>query len=211
MEQKELNKIIAKHIKWLTNRRGGVQADLSKEDLRGVNLSGVNLSKADLSGVNLSGANLRGANLSRATLSDAILSDTNLISANLSEAILTDTNLNKANLWDANLNGTSLYFTDLREADLSGANLKGVELPAGMYQVVGIGNRNRCVTYDAINDIVICGWWTDSKENNLDSFITRIEILYNPKNGEKPNSVYYAEYMTAINFFKAMKELNEKS
>ena len=104
---------------------------------------------------------------------------------------------------------------NLREADIEGANLCvddlcGAKLPTGMYQIVGAGSYNRCTTYDTINDQVICGCWNDGAGNRLDSFVRRIESIYG-QNGEEPNSVYYAEYMSAISFFKAVKELNKKS
>lgn len=97
-----------------------------------------------------------------------------------------------------------------KRADLRGANLEEAKLPLGMYQVVGAGSCNRYTTYDAVNNQVICGCWNDKKGNHLDSFTLRVESIYEP-NGEKPNSVYYAEYMSAITFFKAMRELNKKT
>lgn len=96
---------------------------------------------------------------------------------------------------------------DLREAFLCGASLREPNLPVGVYQIVGPGSRNRCTTYNSSNDRVTCGCWDDKKGNHLDSFIARIESMYGP-NGKDPNPKYYTEYMSAISFFKAMKELN---
>lgn len=90
------------------------------------------------------------------------------------------------------------------------ADLEGAELPIGVYQIVGPGSCNRCTTYDVINDQIVCGCWDDGKGNHLDSFARRIEEIYGIK-GENPNSKYYTEYMAAISFFKAVKELNKKS
>ena len=120
-----------------------------------------------------------------------------------------------ADLRGADLEGANLCMADLRGADLEGANLcmadlEGVELPVGVYQIVGAGSYNRCTTYDIINDQVICGCWNDGKGNHLDSFIKRIEKIYGPYE-ESHNPIYYTEYMAAVNFFKAMKELNKKS
>ena len=95
-------------------------------------------------------------------------------------------------------------------AHLCMADLEGANLPVGVYQIVGAGSQNRCTSYDVINDRIVCGCWDDGKGNHLDSFIKRIEEVYGIK-GEGSNSVYYTEYMTAINFFRAMKELNKKS
>ena len=101
----------------------------------------------------------------------------------------------------ANLAGADLYGADLCETELEGANL-----PVGVYQIVGPGRCNRCTTYDVINDQIVCGCWNDGKGNHLDSFIKRIEEVYGPK-GENPDSIHYAEYMSAVAFFKAIKEL----
>ena len=138
----------------------------------------------------LEGADLRGACLERANLRGA-----NLCMANLERA-----NFRRADLEGANLEG----------ANLCRADLEGADLPIGIYQIVGSGSYNRCTTYDVINDQIVCGCWDDKKGNHLDSFIARIESIYG-SNGKKPNSVYYAEYMSAVDFFRAMKDLNKKS
>ena len=69
----------------------------------GANLSGENLSGVDLTGENLSGVDLTNANLSGANLSSA-----NLTGADLSDADLTGANLTGANLTGANLSGADL-------------------------------------------------------------------------------------------------------
>ena len=107
----------------------------------------------------------------------------------------------------AALRGANLREADLRGANLEGAYLDGAELPIGIYQIVGAGSCNRCTTYDAINDRVICGCWNDDEGNHLDSFVKRIEEIYGAE-GIEPNLEYHKEYMSAVAFFKAMKELN---
>lgn len=209
MKKEELDKIIASHDRWLC-KKDGKCADLSKKDLCGVNLSGANLSKANLDGANLGGANL----------GNAILSEANLVYANLKEADLHGVDLYGADLHGANLHGANLYGAILCKANLRGANLEGANLvradlwvaylPTGMYHVVGAGSCNRCTTYNTINDQIICGCWDDGAGNHLNSFIKRIEEVYGI-NGESPNQIYYAEYMSAISFFKAVNELNKKS
>ena len=104
------------------------------------------------------------------------------------------------------LQGEGGKCANLAGANLEGADLEGAKLPIGVYQIVGPGSCNRYTTYDVINDQIVCGCWNDGKGNHLDSFIKRIEEVYGPK-GENPDSIHYAEYMGAINFFKAMKEL----
>ncbi|MDY6148935.1 MAG: pentapeptide repeat-containing protein [Porphyromonas sp.] len=97
---------------------------------------------------------------------------------------------------------------DFREADLRGVDLQGADMPNSIYQVVGCGIVNRCTTYDAINDQVICGCWDDDNGNHLDSFKQRIEAIYG-KGGRKPNAKHYAQYQAAIAFFEAMKKAEE--
>lgn len=214
MEKEKLEKIVANHGRWLQDD-GGKCADLAGADLAWADLAGVNLRGADLTGTNLQGANLRGAVLRYVDLSVAHLCGADLEGADLEGACLLEADLEKANLHGANLCGANLRFTNLRHAnlggvDMCGAGLEGANLPVGMYQITGVGSCKRCTSYSVINDQIVCGCWDDGKGNHLDSFIDRVESIYG-SNGEKPDSVHYAEYMAAISFFKAMKELNKRT
>lgn len=209
MEQEKLNEIIASHGLWLQDKGG------KRANLEGANLRGANLCMADLERANLRMADLRGACLERAYLEGADIERAYLEGADLRGACLERTDLRGANLCKANLEGANLRMAYLEGAYLEGANLcmadlERAELPIGVYQIVGPGCCNRCTTYDSVSDQVICGCWDDKKGNHLDSFIARIESIYG-SNGKKPNSVYYAEYMSAVDFFRAMKDLNKKS
>ena len=192
MKQEKLNEIIAEHAKWLEGL-GGRRADLCEADLGHVNLCRADLCEADLGHANLYGADLRGVDLGHANLCEADLGH-----ANLYEADLRGADLCHANLYGADLRGADLCHTNLHQA-----NLEGAKLPTGIYQIVGVGSCNRCTTYDSINDRVICGCWDDEKGNHLDSFARRIEEIYGTK-GKEPNPKHYAEYMSAVAFFKAM-------
>ena len=144
-------------------------------------LSSADLSSAYLSGANLSGADLSGANLRGAYLSSADLSSADLSSANLSGA-------------------------DLSGAYLSSANLSGADLDKTYYQVVRIGSRRGTTTYCVDDDNVLCGCWNNYKGGTLEEFKTRVESVYG-REGNNPNEQYYDEYMAAITFFAAMKEM----
>ena len=177
----KLQEIIKSHGRWLRNEEGGERA---------------NLRDAYLSGANLSDAYLSGANLRDANLSDANLSDANLSGANLSGANLSGANLSGANLSGANLSG----------ANLRGANLSGADLDKTYYQVVRIGSRRGTTTYCVDDDNVLCGCWNNYKGGTLEEFKTRVESVYG-REGNNPNEQYYDEYMAAITFFAAMKEM----
>ena len=192
----KLQEIIESHGRWLRNAEGGERADLRSADLSGAYLSGANLSGADLSGANLGGANLRSADLS-----DAYLGGANLRSADLSDAYLGGANLRSADLSGANLGGAYLS-----GANLGGAYLSGANLDKTYYQVVRIGSRKGTTTYCVDDDNVLCGCWNNYKGGTLEEFKTRVESVYG-REGNNPNEQYYDEYMAAITFFAAMKEM----
>lgn len=100
MEQKELNKILESHKRWLRSE-GGECANLREADLRSArllwaDLTGANLTEADLCQADLRRANLCRANLCRADLCRADLIGANLIGANLREADLRYANFTEA-------------------------------------------------------------------------------------------------------------------
>ena len=177
----KLQEIIESHGRWLRNKEGGERADLRGADLSGADLSGADLSSANLRSADLSGADLSGANLRGADLRSADLSGADLSSADLSSA-------------------------DLSSADLSSANLRGANLDKTYYQVVRIGSRRGTTTYCVDDDNVLCGCWNNYKGGTLEEFKTRVESVYG-REGNNPNEQYYDEYMAAITFFAAMKEM----
>ena len=92
MNQKELNKVLSDHLKYL-NDDGGQRANLQYANLQYANLNDSNLQGADLKFVNLNYSNLQGADLE---------------GANLKFANLEGADLKFANLQDANLDFTSI-------------------------------------------------------------------------------------------------------
>ena len=198
---KKLQEIIKSHGRWLRNEEGGERANLRSADLSGADLSGADLSSANLRSADLSGANLRGADLRSADLSGADLSSADLRSADLSSADLRSADLSSADLRSADLSGA-----DLSSANLSSANLRGANLDKTYYQVVRIGSRRGTTTYCVDDDNVLCGCWNNYKGGTLEEFKTRVESVYG-REGNNPNEQYYDEYMAAITFFAAMKEM----
>ena len=187
----KLQEIIKSHGRWLRNEEGGERANLRDAYLSGANLRGADLRDANLSDAYLSGANLR----------DAYLSGANLRGADLRDANLSDAYLSGANLRDAYLSGANLRGANLRSADLSDADLDKT-----YYQVVRIGSRRGTTTYCVDDDNVLCGCWNNYKGGTLEEFKTRVESVYG-REGNNPNEQYYDEYMAAITFFAAMKEM----
>lgn len=101
---------------------------LSRQCLKGVNLSHAFLNEADLSETDLSNAELTAADASSAELTRANLTNASLFRTNLTRANLNGANLNGAKLSKACLKGANLSDANLDEADLSLADLRGAEL-----------------------------------------------------------------------------------
>jgi hypothetical protein len=192
----KLQEIIKSHGRWLRNEEGGERANLRDAYLSGANLRGADLRDADLSDAYLRDANLRGADLRGA----------NLRGANLRDAYLSGAYLSGANLRGADLRDADLSDAYLRDANLSDANLRGADLDKTYYQVVRIGSRRGTTTYCVDDDNVLCGCWNNYKGGTLEEFKTRVESVYG-REGNNPNEQYYDEYMAAITFFAAMKEM----
>ena len=96
MKQEELNKIIKLHKKWLNNEPGGIRANLSNQDLSGLDMycaimiyadmrcadmTGANMISAIMTGANISGANMSGADMSGANMTGAIMSGADMTGA----------------------------------------------------------------------------------------------------------------------------------
>lgn len=95
-----------------------IEADLSKADLRGVDLSKADLSKTNLRGANLEKTKLENVNFSKADLSRANLNHVNIHLATFRGAKLRRTKLQ----------GTNFLAVDLGEADLSKASLNFAQM-----------------------------------------------------------------------------------
>lgn len=123
MKQEELNEVVRLHNVWLKNAREGRRANLSFQELNGLNLSGVNLSNAILEG-----CSLIDADVSNATLNGADLYDVNFLCSNISNSSIKCANLSKANLSQTNLSNTDLSCSNLTFAFINYAELKGANL-----------------------------------------------------------------------------------
>jgi uncharacterized protein YjbI with pentapeptide repeats len=111
-----LEEKLASHKEWVdTQGISGLKADLSRAEMEGAELVGVNLRFADFHD-----ANLKGADLLLADLRDACL-----MRSNLEEACLVGANLEGANLEGADLESAM----GLVPRQLAGANLRAASLP----------------------------------------------------------------------------------
>ena len=105
-----LQVFLSDHKKWLDQESGGRQADLSRMQLDGIDLSGALLRKSLMVGVQMNRGVLENCDLSESDLFGAALANANLQSANLS---------------NATLRGVTLRGTNLTNADLSDADFRG--------------------------------------------------------------------------------------
>lgn len=105
-------------------------ADFEEEDLRGVNLTGLDLRYANFINADLEGAKLTGANLRRAKMVGIKASKSNwrkayLDGANISGGDLRSADLREVHGFRIDLSGANLTNADGRGASLSHANLAG--------------------------------------------------------------------------------------
>ncbi len=140
----ELRLVADAHLQWLQSEgRDGRRANLSGQDLSGLDLQGIYLPEANLRGATLVGTNFSQADLQGADFSQSILERTNfrqtkLEGANFSRAeafcayfdhaSMVDANFSHANLKEASLRGAQLTGVKFREASVMGANFSGANL-----------------------------------------------------------------------------------
>jgi uncharacterized protein YjbI with pentapeptide repeats len=119
-----------------------ITPNLSRADLRQVDLCRADLTGADLRGARLDAAKLRDANLCGADLTEAQLNETDLCGADLREAHLSNAPLMGADLSDADLGGADLSPSILYEAILIDANLSGVNLSSALLNGANLSDAN---------------------------------------------------------------------
>ncbi len=109
MDQKQLDDVIRKHLRFSTGRPNGGRAVLKFKSLVGLNFRGADLSGADFTGSDMRNCYLCGGNYSGATFSSC-----NLAGANLERSNLTRADFRGADLTDANMTGADLTKADMR-------------------------------------------------------------------------------------------------
>ncbi len=150
---------------WLAPGVWLFEAELSGQDLTGVDINGADLFRANLSGAILVDANLAGASGFAPDFTGADLSGADLTGVSLNQGILTDANLANADLTgfssqrlrsggitgtpvalpaDALLVGGYLVVpnADLRNEDLSGLDLAGAALDDALLQATNLANTD---------------------------------------------------------------------
>ena len=101
---------------------------LLSANLRGCNLDEAELNHADIRGVDLEGGSLEDAELHKAIASGANFIDASLVGAILSEACLANAKFVRADLSEAYLGAANLFEADLSEANLCRASFMKADL-----------------------------------------------------------------------------------
>ena len=110
-----------------------MDADLSKQTLKGMYMPGSNFAGAKFFQTEMKGARMFGSNFYKSELADVKLATANLQGCNFFSADLTGADLERAGLYGSNFTGAilknaSLQGAALREANLSRADLEGANL-----------------------------------------------------------------------------------
>ena len=109
----------------------------------------------------------------------------------------------RADLCNANLRGANLCDANLCNANLCDADLRGADLTEKIVKIGPIGSRKSYTVYNATRDVVQCGCWNNYKGGTLEEFRARVDDVY--KDGQ-----YRKEYMAAIEFFQAIKNMEKE-
>lgn len=147
MTQRELDKLVQLHKKWLNGDPKGKKLVLRNVILHNADLRNTDLRSADLHNTDLRNANLRNADLRRVDLTNA----------DLSGATLSGSNLYGANLYDANLRNVVLYDANLCTADLRNTNLHGVRFTYSNLSDTLLDDAERCRLGTILKEPII-GW-----------------------------------------------------
>jgi hypothetical protein len=118
---------------WKAKHRGSLfLTDLSWQDLRRMNIPGIDLTDTNLDRVDFAEVNLEAADLSRANLRTVSFG-----SATLRDAVLNGVNARGADFSRADMRGVDLRYADLRRAKFSETDLRWAELSdAHLYQTI---------------------------------------------------------------------------
>ena len=161
MNEKEFDNVYLLHQKWLNKEDGGVRADLSGLDLRGMDMRWKNLEQAILGSTNLGVANLENVNLSGANLRYANLTGVNLRCANLCDADMYHVDLTGADLRWTNMEGADLSFADISGADLFGANLRDANIagvkhhPGTVFFSLQCPEKGAFIAYKKVSNLIV--------------------------------------------------------
>jgi hypothetical protein len=190
ISNKELDKILEKHEKWLSNEEGGERANLSCINLQEVDLRCVDLQGANLQGANLISADLYGADLSSANLHDALLRKANLRKANLKYTDLSGADLQSADLQSVDLYGADLSSANLREANLTWANLINANLINANLMYANL--KFACLQYAHLNCANLHG--TGFQYADLENVYREWLVYMGPLGSRRSETLYFADY-----------------
>ncbi len=220
LSSKELNKILEKHKKWLSNEEDGERAILRDVDLQNVDLRQADLRSANLKSANLKSADLKYADLKYAHLQYADLKYTDLQKSDLRKADLRCAILQCADLRKAVLSAANFRKADLQNSFLQEANLRNVNLYDAKLRYVqrpwlvyagNIGSRRSETLYFADYDNVRCGCWNNYIGGTLAEFKERIDEVYPADSKSEKYQRYRTEYLSAVKMFESMREAYLKS
>lgn len=182
--------------------------NLSKADLRGLDLREVNfgpadkyvtnLSYANFSDSNLEGAYLKSANLSRANFRRAKLGISNLIGANLYKANLSQADLTAALLYRANLFKANFRKANLRVTDFSNADLTEVDFSNAILKETEFNRSN--LDGAKFNNAQVGG--TIFARVNLDNVLGLEEVVHTSSSTIGSDTLWFSQGKIPENFLR---------
>ena len=103
LSKEELQEILEKHKKWLTEKDGGKRANIRWADFSGADIREANIRWADFSGADLRWANFSGADIREANFRGADIREADIREADIREADFSGADIREANFRGANI------------------------------------------------------------------------------------------------------------
>ncbi len=181
-----------------------IKITLQKAIEQRIKLIFANLSFQDLTGLDFSKINLSGANLSDSNMNNTNLYGTNLSFANLSNASIDNSNLEYANLIYSNLYNASICDSYLEKANLTDAGLSNTKTNCKYISISCIGLSKSMITYCYDVDKI----WFSGFEGTIADF--ERDLINKTLNWQKPCLIYknqelfLKETAGAINYIKSL-------
>lgn len=180
---KTLRKILDDHRLYVeSNRREGKKADLSGQDLHGIDFSGENLFGADLSHSDISQTKCEntifwGADISNSVLWEGDFRYSCLIGCNLSGSDLSRANFSHATMCGANLKEANFRDANFTSADMSYVNMRDcAELDRIIYSKKTILTHLDCDDDSWDTNLLLRKRW--ETQNYLVSFKANHKVIY---------------------------------
>lgn len=208
-----LEMVLELHKKWLNGDENGEKAYLSVEDLSRVDLRNINLSYAIMNYTNLNGSNLNHTDFSYAKMNSVDFSYAKMNGADFSYAEMNSADFNNANAKDSNFSYVDFSYANVKGSDFSYANFNNGnfnntkfyltnlhEVKGAFVSVGNISSKNDTIYYFYKDNRILCRCF----DGTMEEFKKMIKESY------REDNIEYQQYIIAIDTLNKLSKLQIK-